>query len=362
MIDLNDVWSPPPRVDLAAVKAQLCRDGRRLAAGPLPAGAPRARPADAALRRPLGPAAAERGLLRPASRRALRRLGLRLRDRRAGRPGRPDLPRHRADRRRALRGGGPSRAHGPASASAPRPKPDHTLEVRRILDGCRPLAGSPAETYLRSRGLTDPGSPDLLYHPDLTDYDGARGWPGMVAVPRMADGAPIGGIHRTFLLDDGSGKAPPGKKMLGSVADGAVRLFPIGDDGHLGIAEGIETALVGAGDLRRPGLGRALGRRRARAGSGRPASGASRSSPTPATPGVQAAARLAERLTAAGIPNEIVAPLHGDDFNDDLQRGAVAADYGRAPDAADAGRRRRPLPVSRAPPRSAPSSKPRPRR
>ena len=30
-----------------------------------------------------------------------------------------------------------------------------------------------------------------------------------------------------------------------------------------------------------------------------------------------------------------MAPLHGDDFNDDLQRGAVAADYGRAPDAAE---------------------------
>ena len=66
----------------------------------------------------------------------------------------------------------------------------------------------------------------------------------MVAVPRMSDGSPVGGIHRTFLLDDGSAKAPAGKKMLGSVADGAVRLFPLGDDGHLGIAEGIETALA----------------------------------------------------------------------------------------------------------------------
>ena len=32
--------------------------------------------------------------------------------------------------------------------------------------------------------------------------------------------------------------------MLGPVAGGSVRLFPIGDDGHLGIAEGIETALA----------------------------------------------------------------------------------------------------------------------
>ena len=43
-----------------------------------------------------------------------------------------------------------------------------------------------------------------------------------------------------------------------------------------------------------------------------------------------AAARLADRLTDAGILNEIVAPLYGDDFNDDLRRGVRAADYGRA--------------------------------
>ena len=93
MIDLNDVWPPPPRIDLAAVKAQLAATAPRLAAGPLPAGAAVARPQDAALRRSLGPAAAEGGLVRPPSRRALCRLGLRLLDRRARRPDRPDLSR-----------------------------------------------------------------------------------------------------------------------------------------------------------------------------------------------------------------------------------------------------------------------------
>ena len=60
---------------------------------------------------------------------------------------------------------------------------------------------------------------------------------------RDATGAPTGGIHRTFLLDDGSGKAPAGKKMLDAVAGGSVRLAPLPGDGRLGIAEGIETAL-----------------------------------------------------------------------------------------------------------------------
>ena len=223
------------------------RDGRRLAAGPLPAGAAVARPPDPALRRPLGPAAAQGGLLHPPSRRALRRLGLRLLDRRARRPGRPDLSRHRADRRRALRGGGPSRADGPA-----RPAPAGAAEgglqpwrsAASSMAACR-SPDSPAETYLRSRGLSRSRlartCSTIPISPTTTS---ARGWPGMVAIPRRADGAPVGGIHRTFLLDDGSAKAPAGKKMLGSVADGAVRLFPIGVDGHLGIAEGIETALA----------------------------------------------------------------------------------------------------------------------
>ena len=130
----------------------------------------------------------------------------------------------------------------PGDAPAHQPR-DHTLEVARILDGCQPLAGTLAETYLQSRGLEDPASPDLLFHPDLTDFDTKRGWCGMVAVVRDGAGEPTGGIHRTFLLDDGSAKAPPGKKMLNAVAGGSVRLAALPEDGHLGIAEGIETAL-----------------------------------------------------------------------------------------------------------------------
>ena len=33
-----------------------------------------------------------------------------------------------------------------------------------------------------------------------------------------------------------SGKAPPGKKMLGAVAGGSVRLSAVCDEGHLGVA------------------------------------------------------------------------------------------------------------------------------
>ena len=206
------------------------------------------------------------------------------------------------------------------------PKPDHSLEIARILAGCQPLAGTAAETYLQRRGLRDPGCADLLFHPDLTDYATCRGWPGMVARPRDARGEPVGGIHRTFLLDDGTAKAPAGKKMLGTIAGGCVRLHPLGPDDHLGIAEGIETALsahaifgvptwaaLSAEGLRRWQWPADVARVTIFADAG--------------AAGAEAAAVLADRLGTAGIAHDIVAPLHGDDFNDDLCRGASASDY-----------------------------------
>jgi len=214
----------------------------------------------------------------------------------------------------------------PAPRSALRPKPDHSAEIARLVAGSVPLAGSVGEDYLRARGLSDPASPDLMFHPDLADFETKRGWPGLIALARFANGDRAPGIHRTFLLDDGSAKAPAGKKMLGSVADAAVRLFAIRDDGHLGVAEGIETALAAHdlfgtqvwATLSADGLARFRwpdGTRRitiyADAGDA----------------GRQAAATLSDRLNRADIPNEIVLPLHGDDFNDDLMRGTCAADY-----------------------------------
>ena len=43
--------------------------------------------------------------------------------------------------------------------------------------------------------------------------------------------------------------------------------------------------------------------------------------------GEKAATTLGARLDAAGIPWRVVAPLHGDDFNDDLRHGVSASDY-----------------------------------
>ena len=97
---------------------------------------------------------------------------------------------------------------------------------------------------MAGRGLEVPATPDLLFHPDLTYWDTRTGHAAMVAPVRNAAGE-IVAVHRTYLADDGSGKAdlPKPRMMLGPVTGGAVRLAPIGEAGVLGIAEGLETAL-----------------------------------------------------------------------------------------------------------------------
>jgi hypothetical protein len=328
VIDLNDVWQPPFRYDLNEVRERLAAS----AAEWLPSLFPQAR------------LSADRKSLRCAdlSGRPPRNEGscvIHLRGPRAGWgydhatgecAGPIDLIYHstgltsaalyeEAARRARLDRPAPPRSTTTA-------KIDHSHEIARILAGCAPLAGSVADVYLQSRGLCDPASPDLLFNPDLGDFETRRGWPGMVARIRNGAGEPTGGIHRTYLLDNGSGKAPPGKKMLGAVAGGSVHLSAVGDDGHLGIAEGIETALaaktifgiptwaaLSADGLRRWQWPDGIKRVTIFADAG--------------DAGMQAATALADRLNIAGIANAIVAPLHGDDFADDLRHGATAADY-----------------------------------
>jgi hypothetical protein len=111
---------------------------------------------------------------------------------------------------------------------------------------------SPVERWLRYRGI-DPGELDLERMPlrwaPLCPM-GKEGAPAMVALMTDAlTGRPCG-IHRTFLLPDGSGKAAVEKprQMLGSA--GVIRLSP--DDAvlsGLGISEGIENgaAVIAAG-------------------------------------------------------------------------------------------------------------------
>lgn len=103
----------------------------------------------------------------------------------------------------------------------------------------KPIHGTLAETYLRSRGITCPLGETIRFNPSCWHPSGQQ-LPAMVA---LVEGAERLAIHRTYLRSDGMGKAivEPAKAMLGSVAGGAVRLSDGAD--RLIVCEGIETGL-----------------------------------------------------------------------------------------------------------------------
>lgn len=134
----------------------------------------------------------------------------------------------------------------PASRPAPRQPVDDDDEKRieqalTIWCETRPLRGTLAEKYLRSRCIEVPGEAleVLRFHPRCPWEIGTR--PAMVALIRdIITDEPIG-IHRTALSADGSKIAP---KVLGLKGGGAIKLSPLmGAGSELLIGEGIETTL-----------------------------------------------------------------------------------------------------------------------
>jgi hypothetical protein len=125
-------------------------------------------------------------------------------------------------------------------------KDDGTAELREAAHALRqagPAKSTLGETYLRSRGLIDPASPDLLFNGNTTHWKSKTGRPALIARFRYPSGEPTGGIHRIYLKPDGSGYTE--KKMLGSPGDGAVIMLGQPDgEGTLGIGEGIESTLA----------------------------------------------------------------------------------------------------------------------
>jgi len=138
--------------------------------------------------------------------------------------------------------------------SAPSPMPDLDLrdmvDVQRridrgmaIWDASLPLPGTTAEAYLASRDLAYDGTA-LRFHPHCPFRQERH--PAMVALMTDAETGEPRGVHRTALLPSGSGKAAPGKMMLGNAKGSVVRLYDHEHPFGLGIAEGIETALATA--------------------------------------------------------------------------------------------------------------------
>jgi putative DNA primase/helicase len=114
-----------------------------------------------------------------------------------------------------------------------------------------PAKGTVVERYLATRGITLRGDMPIKYLPNHLDRDGGKRWPVMLALMVDHDGTPQA-IHRTFIAQDGKGKAPIAtpRKTLGMVAGAAVRLAPVAD--RLVIGEGIETSISAGLMLKAP--------------------------------------------------------------------------------------------------------------
>ncbi len=128
------------------------------------------------------------------------------------------------------------------------PAPSGSSEAaRRLWRMTRPLIGSVAATYLRGRSITDlRGTANLRFHPTCYWRPEGEGptetWPALIAAVTDHDGT-VTGAHRTWLMRDGSGKAPldPPRKAMGDLLGNAVRFGEAKD--VIAAGEGIETIL-----------------------------------------------------------------------------------------------------------------------
>ena len=102
-----------------------------------------------------------------------------------------------------------------------------------------PISGTPAESYLRRRGIKGDLPAALRFHPDCWHAGSAKRLPAMIA---RIDGGERFAIHRTYLTEDArKADVEPNKMMLGRAKGGAVRLG--GSVGPLVVGEGIESVL-----------------------------------------------------------------------------------------------------------------------
>lgn len=108
------------------------------------------------------------------------------------------------------------------------------------------IQDTPAQAYLRSRGIFSSLPTSLRFHPNCWHGPTARRFPAMIGLISGPNGL---AIHRTYLAPDGLSKAActPNRMMLGRTAGGGVHLSDA--PGPLIVAEGIETSLSLASGL-----------------------------------------------------------------------------------------------------------------
>lgn len=132
---------------------------------------------------------------------------------------------------------------------------DPLIRLRKIAHGIESMDGiNPVRLYLQRRGLSP--TQEIKYHPRMDHWDESgrvHVCPAMVAMFQSVEGKPLS-YHVTALTPDGKKACiEPVKKIMPPVeplAGSAIRLTAVYP--HIGIAEGIETALAVMRDYRIP--------------------------------------------------------------------------------------------------------------
>lgn len=117
--------------------------------------------------------------------------------------------------------------------------------LNKVWSASVPIAGAdPVSKYLHSRGiLLTPEN--VRYCSECYNSDTKAKYPAMVARLMDPEGKPVG-LHRTYLADGKKADVKSPKKLMKGVkplAGSAVRLCKP-DNGAVGIAEGVETAMA----------------------------------------------------------------------------------------------------------------------
>lgn len=200
---------------------------------------------------------------------------------------------------------------------------DPTLAAQRLFAASAPIAGTLAETYLRSRDLFDLSGLDALrFHPRCfyraDAHAPAERWPALIAAITDAPGR-ITGVQRTYLARDGSTKGPltATRKALGRIAGDAVRF---GDPGEVMIiGEGVETVLSLRAVLPAMPMAAALSAQNLGTVRLPPSLKRLYIAADRDDAGINAAERLRQHAMVEGVRAVILLPVLND-FNDDLSR------------------------------------------
>ena len=202
--------------------------------------------------------------------------------------------------------------------------------ARRLFAMSKPIAGTLAEAYLRSRGIAHARKISLRFHPrcyyraDAGDRDDVpTSWPALIAAVTDLNDT-VTGVHRTWLDPLGQSKAPVAtpRRAMGHLLGNGVRFGRVDDTMVAG--EGIETMLSLAELLPSlPGVA-ALSANHLAALALPPTLRRLYIARDNDSAGDHATHTLTERGQATGIEVLTLTPRF-DDFNDDLQQQGIDA-------------------------------------